>query len=302
MPFELPARFDSEGTNAHRLYSGGAAWLERFGEDLLLSYKEDAAADRIREGLSGFAERSGLVWRRLFGKFIPRQNQDRIAPVLFEGDASLPMETVVREGGMSFGLDFAAGYSAGLFIDQRANRALVRRLGNGKLLNTFAYTCSFSVAAAVGGAQTTSIDLSKKSIARGRENFRLNQLKPEEQFGHRFYSDDVLDVMPWLVRRKESYDIVILDPPTFSRGNGGRRFQVETGLEELMRLALELAAPNAKILLSSNCTRMNRRALEAVARFALKAARRAGDLHGENPLPDVPEALGAQTLWVFLRC
>jgi 23S rRNA (cytosine1962-C5)-methyltransferase len=211
------------------------------------------------------------------------------------------MEAVVSEGGMSFGLDFAAGYSAGLFIDQRANRALVRRLGKGKVLNTFAYTCSFSVAAAIGGAQTTSVDLSKKSIARGQENFRFNQLRPDQEWGHRFYSDDVLDVMPWLVRRKESFDVVILDPPTFSRGNGGRRFQVETGLDELMRLALELAAPNAKILLSSNCTRMNRRALEAVARFALKAARRAGDLHGENPLPDVPEALGAQTLWVFLR-
>lgn len=202
---------------------------------------------------------------------------------------------------MKFGLDFAAGYSAGLFIDQRANRALMRHAGVQRLLNTFAYTCSFSVAAALAGAETVSVDLSKKSLDRGRENFVLNGLEPTAERGHRFHADDVLDVLPRLARKGETFDAIILDPPTFSRGNKGRKFQVEHDLEALFLAALEVAAPRARILLSTNCTRLDGRALESIARFGLKATRRSGDFHREPDLPDIPTGLLAQTLWVSLR-
>jgi 23S rRNA (cytosine1962-C5)-methyltransferase len=221
--------------------------------------------------------------------------------VLLAGDAAAPLVTVVGENGMRFGLDFAAGYSAGLFIDQRANRALVRRDAGRRVLNTFAYTCSFSVAAALAGAETVSIDLSKKSLDRGRENFALNGLDATGENRHRFYADDVLDVLPRLARKGETFDTIILDPPTFSRGHKGRKFQAEHDLEALLLTALNLAAPRAKILLSTNCTRLTRRALETLARFALKGVRRTADLHNEPPLPDIPADSAAQTLWLVLR-
>ena len=170
------AELQASGTTAHRLYSSPEAWLERFGEDALISYQHPAARDAVLAELPGFSDDHGLRWRRIFGKYLPRQNDERAAPVLLRGDASAALETVVEEDGMKFALDFGAGYSAGLFIDQRANRAHLRGAGVRRLLNTFAYTCSFSVAAALSGAETTSIDLSKKSIDRGRENFALNQL------------------------------------------------------------------------------------------------------------------------------
>ena len=66
-------------------------------------------------------------------------------------------------------------------------------------------------------------------------------------------------------------------------------------------VALALAAPRAKILLSTNCTRLTRRALETLARFALKGVRRTADFHTEPPLPDIPAESGAQTLWLFLK-
>ncbi len=285
------------GTDAHRLFSSADAWLERFGPDLLLSYKAETARDRLLAALPDRAAAIGVEYRRLFGKMLPRQNEDRAAPALLSGDATLPVETVVEEAGMRFGLDFAAGYSAGLFIDQRANRAFVRRAGVRRMLNTFAYTCSFSVAAAMAGAETVSIDLSKKSIDRGRANFALNGL---EIAAHTFIADDVLDVLPRLARRGEKFDAIILDPPTFSRGNKGRKWQVEHDLESLLLAALELAAPKARVLLSTNCTRLNRRALEAVARFCLKSARRAAAFHQEPPLPDVPAQFAAQTLWLSM--
>lgn len=292
------AAFTAEGTNAHRLGTSATGWVERFGDEVLISSKDDATRDALHAALRTWSAEHGYSPRRVFGKFLPRQNIERIAPVLLEGDATLGLATVAQENGMRFGLDFGAGYSAGLFIDQRANRAAVRRNAPRRLLNTFAYTCSFSVAAALAGAETVSIDLSKKSLDRGRENFALNDL---DATSHRFYADDVLDVLPRLARKSETFDTIILDPPTFSRGNKGRRFQVEQDLEALLLAALEVAAPRAKILLSTNCTRLNRRALEAIARFTLKTTRRAADFHTEPPLPDVPPEAAAQTLWLWLK-
>jgi len=252
----------------------------------------------LRAELHAWARAHDCAPRRIFGKFLPRQNAERLAPALLEGDATLPMKTVVEENGIRFGLDFGAGYSAGLFIDQRANRAFVRRSAPRRLLNTFAYTCSFSVAAALVGAETVSVDLSKKSLDRGRENFTLNGLGTP---AHRFYAEDVLEMLPRLARRHETFDAIILDPPTFSRGNEGRRFQVEQDLEALLVAALEVAAPRAKVLLSTNCARLPRRALESIARFGLKATRRAADFHAEAPLPDVPAEAAAQSLWLLLK-
>ncbi|MDR3405449.1 MAG: class I SAM-dependent methyltransferase [Chthoniobacter sp.] len=292
------AAFTAAATNAHRLATTAGGWVERFGDDVLISYKDDAARDALHEGLRIWCTENGYAPARVFGKFLPRQNAERIAPVLIEGDAALPLTTVVEENGMRFGLDFGAGYSAGLFIDQRANRAFVRRSAPRRLLNTFAYTCSFSVAAALAGAETVSVDLSKKSIDRGRENFALNHL---DATAHRFYADDVLDVLPRLARKNETFDTIVLDPPTFSRGNKGRRFQVEEDIEALLLAALELAAPRAKVLVSTNCTRLPRRALENVARFALKATRRAAEFHAEPPLPDIPPDTAAQTLWLVMK-
>lgn len=292
------AAFADAHTDAHRLGTLPGGWVERFGPDVLVSYQDEAARDALLEGLRAWGGAHGFVPRRIFGKYLPRQNEERAAPRLLAGDAALPLLVTVSENGVRYALDFAAGYSAGFFIDQRANRAFLRRTAPRRVLNTFAYTCSFSVVAALAGAETVSIDLSKKSLARGRENFALNALDPTP---HRFLADDVLAALPRLARKNERFDAIILDPPTFSRGHQGRRFQVERDLETLLTTALELAAPRAKILLSTNCARLTRRALESAARFVLKAARRSAGFHAEPPLPDIPAANAAQTVWLLLK-
>jgi len=290
--------FESALTTAHRLFTADDAWVERFGADIQISFKTDAARDSALRGLREWEALTGFKSRRVFSRFLPKQNAERLAPVLIEGDPADSLKTVVTEAGVRYGIDFAAGYSAGFFMDQRANRAFLRRIAPRHLLNTFAYTCSFSVVAALAGGQTLSVDLSKKSLDRGRENFALNGLA---EAGHRFLADDALDVLPRLERRGEKCDAIVLDPPTFSRGNRGRRWKVEEDLEELVMMALGLAAPNASVLVSTNCARINRRALEGIARFALKAHRRGGDFHREPALPDFPPREGAETLWLRLR-
>jgi 23S rRNA (cytosine1962-C5)-methyltransferase len=271
--------------------------VERFGSDVLISYKEESARDRLAGELEAWSGAVGYAPRRIFGKFIPRQNAERIAPALLRGDAAAPLTQVVQENGVRYSVDFEAGYSAGLFIDQRRNRLFLRQRRPKRVLNTFAYTCSFSLVAALDGAETYSVDLSRKSLTRGEENFTLNGLPLDR---HIFLADDVQEVLPRLGRRGEKFDAIVLDPPTFSRGNKGKKFQVEDHLESLVVAALEVAAPRAAILVSTNCARLEKRALETMARFALKTGRRSASFHQEPPLPDVPADQAARTLWLLL--
>lgn len=293
------AAFADAGTDAHRIFSGADGWVERFGADALVSYKTEGARDEMVAELPEWAAVNGWQAQRVFGKFLPRQNQDRDAPILLSGDPALPLTTVVREAGVRYGIDFEAGYSAGLFLDQRANRAYLRNRAPKRLLNTFAYTCSFSVVAALAGAGTVSVDLSKKSLDRGRDNFALNGLDPNK--GHSFIADDVLEFLPRLARRGEKFDAIVLDPPTFSRGNKGRRWQVEKHLEDLLLAALEITTSSACILLSTNCTNLELGDLERMGRYAMKFTRRSCEFLRTQQLPDFPPGHGARTLWMVLR-
>jgi 23S rRNA (cytosine1962-C5)-methyltransferase len=208
------------------------------------------------------------------------------------------LRSVVMERGLKFGVDFAVGYSPGLFIDQRENRSFIRRSASKKMLNCFAYTGSFSVAASFGGSNTLSIDLSRKSLERARENFLLNGLSTT---GHRFIADDVLEVMPRLARKGETFDLIVLDPPTFSRARSGKTFHVQSDFEDLLLVTLELAERGARILLSTNCSKIDARQLERMARFCLKTCRRTGTVHKEPPPADFPPAGAASTIWLILR-
>src|SRR5438067_1262506 len=295
---DLHRDFIAQQTDALRLCTCPDGWVERFGVDVLISYKTEAALERLKTELCLWALNVDFKFRRVFARFLPKQNAEREAPRLILGDPDTNFESTALERTLYYGIDFSAGYSVGLFIDQRENRRFVRDLAPATLLNCFAYTCSFSVAAATVGAKTVSVDLSKKSLSRGRENFALNSLSTAD---HRFLADDVMAVLPRLARKGEKFDVIILDPPTFSRTHRGKALQVEQDFETLLLAALEVAERNARILLSTNCSTLGERALEVMGRFCLKATRRAGNFHREPSLPDFPSGVGAATIWLTLR-
>ena len=290
----------AEGTDAHRLASGADFWLERFGHDVLLSYQKEADRDAVLAELNAKCGLYGFQPTRVFGKYLPTHAAERGAPTLLRGDEKLSLMAEATEMGVCYGLDFEGGYSAGLFIDQRANRARLRALKPGRVLNTFAYTCAFSVVAALVGAETVSIDLSRRSLTRGEDNFKRNGLDPEVG-DHRFIADDVLAVLPRLARRGETFDAIILDPPTFSRNQSGAAFQVQRDFEKLVSLALEVAAKNAHLLLSVNHSAMRVADLEWTARSALKIAGRSGRFVPAPPQPDFPPGIGAKTVWLEVK-
>ena len=290
--------FQAEGTDAHRLCTIEDGWVERFGSDVLLSFKRVLARERLLEELQTWADWVDVHVRRVFARFIPRENERREPPALVVGDPGESLQTVATERSLKFGLDFGTGYSPGLFLDQRENRRYVRHIAPKRLLNCFAYTCSFSVYAACNGASTLNIDLSKKYLARGRENFALNRLSTID---HRFITDDVRSVLPRLARRGEKFGAIILDPPTFSRSPKGKTFQVQDDFEHLLISALAVAERDAHVLVSTNCSALGERALEVMARYCLKETRRSAAFHRPLPLPDFPPRTGASSVWLALR-
>src|SRR5436309_8964054 len=184
--------FEDEGTTAHRLCTIDNGWAERFGRDILISFKTTTARDRLLHELSGWSKSVELPVGRVFTRFLPKKNEEREMPKRIFGNEDENLQTIATEHHLKFGIDFGAGYSVGLFVDQRENRRFVRQTKPRRVLNCFAYTCSFSVAAASVGAQTVNVDLSKKSLERGRQNFGLNSLSTE---GHKFIADDVRPVL-----------------------------------------------------------------------------------------------------------
>jgi len=290
--------FHAEATDAHRLCTMEHGWVECFGQDVLISFRKVLTRERLLTELQSWASSVGFHVRRVFARFVPRKNQQREPPRLVCGDPAENLETIATERHLRFGIDFGTGYSPGLFLDQRENRRYVRHLAPARMLNCFAYTCSFSVSAASVGAATLNVDISKKSLTRGRENFALNSLKTID---HRFIVDDVGTVLPRLARKGEKFDVIILDPPTFSRAPGGKTFQIEHDFENLLIAALQLAERDGHLLLSTNCSALREHALEVMARYCLKAARRAATFHRPPQLPDFPSGAGASSIWLRLR-
>ena len=295
---QLLRNFQGERTSAHRLCTATDGWVERFGPDILVSYRKNATRDRLMAEFFSWSKSANFQFNRVFGLLLLKQHEARETPRLLFGNSDEHLQTVVLERELKFRIDFEAGYSVGLFLDQRENRAYARQVRPGRVLNCFAYTCSFSVAAAVIGAQTVNVDLSKKSLARGRENFALNGL---ESRNHRFITDDVRPVLRRMARRGEKFDMIILDPPTFARVPRGKAFRIETDFEDLLLTASAIAPGEGRILLSTNCATLDEEALTEMARHALKKLGRPGSFHHQPRPVDFPTGAGASTVWLTLR-
>ncbi len=160
------------------------------------------------------AERLG--WRSLWWKKLDQS--DKQPPQHLAGEAT--PHVTIKENGVSYLIDFTSGYSQGLFLDQREQRRrLIQRSRAGhRVLNLFAYTCGFSVAAATAGSATESIDLSRPYLDWGRRNFLANGLDPQSHF---FCRGDSFEWLDRLAKKGNRYQAIILDPPTFIRNDKG---------------------------------------------------------------------------------
>src|SRR5438477_870722 len=127
--------FDAEGTDAHRLCTVDNGWAERFGHDILISFRATAARDRLVHELSAWSKSVEFPVGRVFARFLPKKNEERETAKLISGDEGRDLQTTTIEHHLKFGIDFGAGYSVGLFVDQRENRRFVRQTAPKHLLN-----------------------------------------------------------------------------------------------------------------------------------------------------------------------
>jgi 23S rRNA (cytosine1962-C5)-methyltransferase len=247
-----------EGTSAYRLINGEGDGLpgvtvDRYGDHLLLQLYSEAWRPHLSQLSAELQAR--LAPAGIYEKTRPRETRElgakggkKFSRLL--GGRPAPGRSVVQENGLNYLVDLEEGLNTGLFLDQRRNRLdLMERVRGKKVLNLFAYTGAFSVAAAASGAtQVTSVDVSAPYLDWAQENFRANRLDPKR---HEFLLGDCFAVLANLRKARRAFDIIITDPPSFSTTSKSR-FTTRQGTAEVVAAALPLLAPGGLLITCSN--------------------------------------------------
>jgi 23S rRNA (cytosine1962-C5)-methyltransferase len=246
--------------------------LDRYGPFGVLSVTTPEA-EGAAQSIAGFlVERgaAGVYLKRRERRDLRRAVAQELAPNQPSAGAEAPSPLLVHEGSMLVRCELADGLSTGLFVDQRDNRRRVRELALGKqVLNLFSYTCSFSVAAALGGAsKVVSVDLGGRALERGRANFAANGLDPA---AHDFVQGDAVRFVRGAVKHGRRFDLIVLDPPSF--GSVGRAtFRFERDIGGVMADCLRLLGPDGSLLCVTNHKKTSQ---QAFRRLLLRAAEQA---------------------------
>lgn len=253
-------------TNAWRILhdAKGGVWVDHFDGRWLVQTRDPQFPPSLIDRARGVA--TSVYWR-------PRDKSAATAPERIWGEP-VTERFLVKENGASFWIDFAAGYSSGIFLDQRTNRRWVGgKVSEGdRFLNTFAYTGGFSVMAAKAGAITTTADLSGTYLEWTWENFRANGLDPDRHFGIR---GDVFEWLASFARKGRTFDGIVLDPPTFSRSRGKKKtFRTDADYAELVALAAAVVAPGGWILCCANTHRLSPSLFEKQVRSGIRQEER----------------------------
>jgi 23S rRNA (cytosine1962-C5)-methyltransferase len=317
------ALIEPQSTTAFRLVHGASDGCPQLYVDVLGPYLLAQSSDALNRAQTATLTElaTDLSTQSVYHKRLitasQTSEQTQISPKLVFGRPALKRFNVL-ENGLSYELGFNEGYSVGLFLDQRDNR---RRLLSGhiaagfhlfeseplsprpEVLNTFAYTCGFSVCAAKAGARATSLDLSKNYLEWGKRNFVANQIDPAD---HDFVFGDVFDWMRRFGKRRRRFDVVLIDPPTFSRSKEFGPFRVTRDYGELVTLALAVLKPGGVLFASSNAATWAPEAFLDSVKCAIGAANRS--IMKEHYFPQPPdfpvtraEPVYLKTVWFRVR-
>ncbi len=278
---ERRAQLAESGTNAFRILDGTeweGVFVDVMADRYLVSLRDCDMPPSLMDMLSSTGS-------PIFLKHLDRDNKQ--APAQIAGP-SVENQFIIQENGVSYIMDMAAGYSQGLFLDQRDNRREVMdRCREGMtLLNTFSYTGGFSLCAALAGAQTTTLDLARPCLDWCKQNMQLNNIDPA---AHYFCKGDTLHWLERFSRQKRRFDGIILDPPTFSRDEKGRIWRAERDYGMLVSMALSCLSNDGWILCTSNCRKMSHQDFaemvsEAAPQHQLQHALMPFDFDGEDYL------------------
>ena len=250
--------YQDELTTAFRLFNQegdgfGGLTVDLYGDYAVFSWY-NSYVYQIRKAISE-------AFRQVFPEVLGTYEKIRFKGLDYESAHVYGQEApdffTVLENGVLYQVFMNDGLMTGIFLDQHEVRgSLVDGLAMGKsLLNMFSYTAAFSVAAAMGGAsQTTSVDLAKRSRELSQAHFQANGISTDE---HRFIVMDVFEYFKYAKRKGLTYDVIVLDPPSFAR-NKKQTFSVAKDYHKLISQSLEILNPGGIIIASTNAANVSR--------------------------------------------
>ena len=252
------AYYQDDLTTAFRLFNQegdgfGGLTVDLYGDYAVFSWY-NSYVYQIRKVISE-------AFRQVFPELLGAYEKIRFKGLDYESAHVYGQEApdffTVLENGVLYQVFMNDGLMTGIFLDQHEVRgSLVDGLAMGKsLLNMFSYTAAFSVAAAMGGAsQTTSVDLAKRSRELSQAHFQANGLSTDD---HRFIVMDVFEYFKYAKRKGLTYDVIVLDPPSFAR-NKKQTFSVAKDYHKLISKSLEILNPGGIIIASTNAANVSR--------------------------------------------
>ena len=252
------AYYQDDLTTAFRLFNQegdgfGGLTVDLYGDYAVFSWY-NSYVYQIRQTISE-------AFRQVFPEVLGTYEKIRFKGLDYESAHVYGQEApdffTVLENGVLYQVFMKDGLMTGIFLDQHEVRgSLVDGLAMGKsLLNMFSYTAAFSVAAAMGGAsQTTSVDLAKRSRELSQAHFQANGLSTDD---HRFIVMDVFEYFKYAKRKGLTYDVIVLDPPSFAR-NKKQTFSVAKDYHKLISQSLEILNSGGIIIASTNAANVSR--------------------------------------------
>ena len=250
--------YQDDLTTAFRLFNQegdgfGGLTVDLYGDYAVFSWY-NSYVYQIRQTISE-------AFRQVFPEVLGAYEKIRFKGLDYESahvyGQEAPEFFTVLENGVLYQVFMNDGLMTGIFLDQHEVRgSLVDGLAMGKsLLNMFSYTAAFSVAAAMGGAsQTTSVDLAKRSRELSQAHFQANGISTDN---HRFIVMDVFEYFKYAKRKGLTYDVIVLDPPSFAR-NKKQTFSVAKDYHKLISQSLEILNPEGIIIASTNAANVSR--------------------------------------------
>ena len=245
--------YNNPKTTAFRVFNGegdgiGGLTIDFFNGYYLINWYSQGIysfKEQIVEALKKSVEFDAIYEKCRFEGQTP-ENEDGF---IVGTPATFPI--VIKENGVNLSIFFDEGAMVGLFLDQREVRRTIRfQYAKGKaVLNTFSYTGAFSVFAALGGAKTTtSVDLANRSMEHTQKNFELNNVSLEN---HQILVEDVFHYFKFALKKGLSYDLLILDPPSYAKSKDFT-FSAEKDYPSLLAEAIRITRNNGVIVASNN--------------------------------------------------
>lgn len=267
---KLPA-----GTDTFRWVDEAELTVDLFGEVAVAStYRERPEAEELELAASLLTAGAlhAVYWKRRPREARRSANEEAEYVSPRAPFAGTPVEALTaKECGLSFSIRPANGLSVGLYLDARDARSWVRERSRGRtVLNVFAYTCGFGVAALAGGAnRAVNVDASRKVLDWGEENVRLNGFVPERRD---FISGDAREWLGRLGKKGETFGLIVLDPPSFA-SVGKTRWSAATQYPELVREAVACLEPGGLLLACCNLEKWNAKEFRAAVQAGAPGAK-----------------------------